>query len=345
MGTVIPSQNDVWTRAEDASVIGSLRRAAVTLAQARGFGEKDTGRMAVAVSEAASNLVKHAVEGVMLIRPHPELPSAIEIVAVDRGPGMHDVPRALRDGYSTTGTLGIGLGGIARMASAYEIHSVPGTGTVVAMCFIPRGASLPPFRVGGMSRPIGEEIVCGDAYTIVESDSATTVMVCDGLGHGDAAAHASREAGRVFQQEAERAALAGTALVPAAVVEQIHRGLTRTRGGAVAVARLDRATGVVRFAGLGNVSAWIAHPEGRQGLISVPGIAGHQAPRTLRQYEYAMPSHGVLVLHSDGLSDRWNPASYPGLITYSPSVIAATLLRDAGTRRDDACVVVVRPET
>nr|BFE87954.1 ATP-binding protein [Planobispora longispora] len=317
MGAVIRSQNDVWTRAEDASVIGSLRRSAVTLAEARGFGEKDIGRMAVAVSEAASNLVKHAVEGVMLIRPHPELSAAIEVVAVDRGPGMRDVSRALRDGYSTTGTLGIGLGGIARMTDAYEIHSIPGTGTVVAMCFTP-GDPPPPFRISGMTRPIGEESVCGDAYAVVRTDAATTVMVCDGLGHGDAAAHASREAGRVFQEEMERTALADTDLAPVAVVERIHRGLNRTRGGAVAVARLERSSGTVRFSGLGNVSAWIVHPEGRQGMISMPGIAGHQAPRTLREYEYAVPPSGMLVLHSDGLSERWAPSSYPGLFAYSP---------------------------
>ncbi|MBG0828910.1 SpoIIE family protein phosphatase [Planomonospora sp. ID67723] len=341
MSQVIRSQGDVWTRAEDASAIGSLRRTAVALAEARGFGEKDAGRVAVAVSEAASNLVKHAVEGVMLIRPHPESASAIEVVALDRGPGMRNVSLALRDGYSTTGTLGIGLGGIARMTDGYEIYSLPGRGTVLVMCFTAPGAPRPPLRVSGVTRPIGEETVCGDAFALVETGTAITVTVCDGLGHGDAAALASREAVRVFLDHAD--------LAPAAVLERIHRALAGTRGGAVAVARIERAggtsgaDGAVSFAGLGNVSAWIAHEEGRQGLISTPGIAGHQAPRAFRQYEYAMPAHGMLVLHSDGLSERWDIASCPGLVTRSPSVVAATLLREAGTRRDDACVVAVRP--
>jgi anti-sigma regulatory factor (Ser/Thr protein kinase) len=336
MGSVIRSQNDTWIRTEDASAIGSLRRSAVGLAELRGFSEEDAGRVAVAVSEAASNLVKHAVEGVMLIRLHPELDSAIEVIAIDRGPGMHDVSRALRDGYSTAGTLGIGLGGIARMASGYEVHSLPGRGTVLGMYFIARDAPRPASRASGVTRPIGEEAVCGDAFAIIENDATTTVMLCDGLGHGTAAAHASREAVRLFLEHADGRS-------PVTVLERIHDGLSQTRGGAVAVARIDGPAGTVSFAGVGNVSAWIVHQEGRQGMISVPGIAGYQS-RTLRQYEYTVPPHSMVVFHSDGLSERWDITSYPGLVTRVPSVVAATLLRDAGTRRDDASVIAVRPD-
>ena len=102
----------------------------------------------------------------MLIRLHPELDSAVELIAIDRGPGMHDVSRALRDGYSTAGTLGIGLGGIARMASGYEVHSLPGRGTVLGMYFIAQDAPRPASRASGVTRPIGEEVVCGDAFAI-----------------------------------------------------------------------------------------------------------------------------------------------------------------------------------
>ncbi|MFB9879798.1 SpoIIE family protein phosphatase [Planobispora siamensis] len=337
MEQVIRSRNDVWVRAEDASVIGSLRHSATALAQARGFSEKEIGRMAVAVSEAASNLVKHAVEGVMLIRPHPELDSAVEVIALDRGPGMQNVSRALRDGYSTAGTLGIGLGGIARMADGCDIHSLPGRGTVIALHFVARHAPSPPSLVSGLTRPIGEEIVCGDAFAVAGTGATTTVMLCDGLGHGEAAAHASNEAVRVFTEN--------PGLAPAAALERIHRRLSGTRGGAVAVATVDRQSRTVTFAGLGNISGWIVHPDGRQGMVSVPGIAGSRAPSAFRQYEYALPPHSMAVLHSDGLSERWNIVSYPGLVTRPPSVLAATLLRDAGTRRDDACVVTVRAET
>ncbi|MCK2216385.1 SpoIIE family protein phosphatase [Actinomadura sp. ATCC 31491] len=333
---MIRSRDESWVRIEDASAIGAARRAATSLAEACGFDEHDRGRVAVAVSEAASNLVKHAVEGSMLIRTHPEADDAVEVIALDKGPGIRDLTRAVRDGYSTAGTLGIGLGGITRMASAHEVYSLPGRGTVVSMSFTAAGTAPPASRMSGVTRPIGEEIVSGDAYAYVEDGDTATGLLCDGLGHGPAAATASRRAVEVFQDLSDLPVLQ--------LLERLHRALAGTRGGAVAVARLDRAGGVVRYAGLGNVSGWIVHAEGRQGMISVPGIAGHQRSR-LREYEYAVPPHSMLVLHSDGLTERWDVAAFPGLAARSPAVVAATLLRDAGTRRDDATVLAMKAAT
>ncbi|MFG1694350.1 SpoIIE family protein phosphatase [Nonomuraea sp. NPDC049309] len=330
---MIRSRDETWVRVEDASAVGAVRRTAIMLAESCGLDEHERGKVAVAVSEAASNLVKHAAEGMMLIRSHPEADAAVEVIAMDKGPGIRDLTRAVRDGYSTTGTLGLGLGGIARMASAHEVYSLPGRGTVISMCFTAAGAEPPEPLAAGLARPIGEEAVCGDAFAYVESGTTVTAMLCDGLGHGEPAAAASRAAVRVFQQHHDLPAVA--------VLERIHRALRGTRGGAVAVARLDRAGGVIRYAGLGNVSGWIVHPDGRQGMISLPGIAGHQRDR-LREYDYAVPAHSLLVLHSDGLTDRWDVAAFPGLSARSPAVVAAALLRDAGTRRDDATVLAVR---
>lgn len=334
---MIRSTGEAWIRVEDSSAVGAARRVAQTLATSLGFGAHECGRVTLAVSEAASNLVKHAVEGRILIRPHarpaPEAAAVVEVIAVDKGPGMPDFARALRDGYSTAGTLGIGLGGIARMASKHEVYSLPGRGTVIAMWFTAGTTTPPASQMSGLTRPIGEEIVCGDAFACVDGPGTAVAMLCDGLGHGELAAQASHQAVRTFQEHAD--------LPPAALVEHIHRALAGTRGGAVAVARLDRGSGVVRYAGLGNVAGWIVHPDGRQGMISMPGIAGHQI-RTLRAYEYAAPPHSMIIMHSDGLTDRWDIAAFPGLTARSPAVVAATLLRDAGTRRDDASILTVK---
>ena len=110
----------------------------------------------------------------------------------------------------------------------------------------------------------------------------------------------------------------------------------------MAVAELDVAAGVVRYAGLGNISGTVFAPDGsRRGLVSLPGIAGHQK-RQIREYDYPLAPASIILMHSDGVVDRWNPADYPGLLEHSPQVIAATVLRDAGTRRDDAGVLVAR---
>jgi Stage II sporulation protein E (SpoIIE) len=115
--------------------------------------------------------------------------------------------------------------------------------------------------------------------------------------------------------------------------------LAHTRGAVVAV--VDLVGEVVRFAGLGNISAWVAGPAGRRAMTSLPGIVGHQR-REIREFEYRLPPGAVVVLHTDGVTDRWDLAAYPGLVSHQPVLVAATLLRDAGVRRDDAGVLVAK---
>ncbi|NBE94865.1 transcriptional regulator [Nonomuraea sp. KC401] len=332
MGHVTSRRMGAWIRAEDTSAVGAVRRRAVELAGLAGFDATQAGQVAVAVSEAVSNLVKHAVEGSVMVRMNPEPPATVELVAIDAGPGMADIARALRDGYSSVGTLGIGMGAIARIATGYDVHSLPGRGTVLAMYFTVGREPAPPAHASGLTRPIGDEQVCGDSFAISTTGAATTIMVCDGLGHGHIAAQASQLAIELFLQAPERE--------PLAIVDRLHRGMGVTRGGALAVARLGG--GSVTYAGLGNVSGWVAHAQGRQGMVSVPGIAGHQGAR-LRQHTYELPGHATVIMHSDGMSERWDPAHMPGLFARTPAVIAAGLLREAGTRRDDVCVVAARP--
>ncbi|GAA3811855.1 ATP-binding protein [Sphaerisporangium flaviroseum] len=335
MDPLTSAPQDVWLTMEDASAIGSARRIAAALAEDRNFSKEHVGQVAVAVSEAASNLVKHATAGIMLVRPHPSSPSTIEVISIDSGPGMADTVEPIRDGYSTTGTLGIGLGAITRLSDSYDIYSRPGQGTVLSMQFTAKKAPPAESRVCGLYRPLGDEIACGDAFAFEDDGRTVTAIVCDGLGHGIAAAAASREAIQVFRDVVD----AG----PISIVERVHRALAHTRGGAVAVVRVDRAAGSVRYSGIGNISGWICHSEGRQGMISVPGIAGHKA-RTFREFEYELPQHAVVVLHSDGLTERWSLAAYPGLLRHTAHVIAGTLLRDRAVHRDDACVLTVRDQ-
>jgi len=106
------------------------------------------------------------------------------------------------------------------------------------------------------------------------------------------------------------------------------------------VAELESATATLRYAGLGNITGRITGDGTSRGLVSLPGIAGHQR-RSVREYDYPLGAGALLVMHSDGVADRWQLDDYPGLLGHSPVVIAATVLRDAGVRRDDACVVVV----
>jgi hypothetical protein len=90
------------------------------------------------------------------------------------------------------------------------------------------------------------------------------------------------------------------------------------------------------------VAASIVSGGTRKSMVSIPGIAGHQA-RTIRQFEYEAPPGAAIILHSDGISSRWEAAALPGIEARDPLLIAAVLLAQAGVHRDDAGVLVLKP--
>jgi anti-sigma regulatory factor (Ser/Thr protein kinase) len=321
-----------WIRVEDPSAAAGCRTAAAALAGRLEFPADRVDQLTLAVTEAASNLHKHASQGSMLLRiTRVGGRPGIEMVTIDAGPGLRDARASLRDGHSTSGTLGIGLGAIDRLADFCDLYSAPGHGTVLVARFWPSPRPDPePFA--GLVRPISGETECGDVFAAVQADGTLTGVLCDGLGHGPLAANAATEA--------VHAVLDAPSDQPAAAVERAHGRMGHTRGGALAVVQV--AGGKVRFCGLGNITAVVLADGARKGMLSVPGIAGHQA-RAIRQFEYEAPPGAVIILHSDGLSPRWNHESLPGLGARDPLVIAAALLAEAGTRRDDAGVLVLRP--
>ncbi|SKA35403.1 Anti-sigma regulatory factor (Ser/Thr protein kinase) [Marinactinospora thermotolerans DSM 45154] len=325
----------VWIPIDHESSVGAARRTAGTLAERAGLGEHRAAEVAIAVSEAASNLAKHAENGVLMLRVRDAGPTVIDLLAVDSGPGMASVDLSRRDGHSTTGTLGIGFGAIGRMADELDVHSRPGHGTVLAAAFTAKEDGRLRRQADGLARPISGETVCGDGYLIEERDGHLTAVVFDGLGHGPAAALATRTALEVFQASDET--------TPRGLLGDVHRAIGSTRGGAAGIVRIDLDARSVAYAGLGNISGWVAASEGWQSMVSIPGIVGHQA-RSLREFTYELPQDSTVVLHSDGLSSRRITGIPAGLGRHSPLVIAATLLRDAGIRRDDSCVLVLKPD-
>jgi anti-sigma regulatory factor (Ser/Thr protein kinase) len=331
-----------WIRVADPSAATGCRNHALGLAARLGFPAARAEDLALAVTEAATNLPKHAREGLMMLRADAA-GGLIELVTLDAGPGIPDVAAALRDGTSTAGTLGIGLGAIRRLADFTDVYSPAGHGTVLAARFLARrpgpgaGPGTAPglLQWAGLTRPIDGEFECGDSYLAWREGGCVTAVLCDGLGHGPLAAMASRAAMAAVREAAGREAGGGP---PAALLRYAHERMGRTRGGALGVVRAGE--GSVSFAGLGNIAGWIVSGTGRQGMISVPGIAGHQA-RRISQFEYPLPAGAAVMLHSDGLTSRWSQRDLPGLAARDPLVIAAALLREAGTHRDDASVLAL----
>lgn len=321
----------------EASQTGDARRAAVRLAEEVGMDETARGRVAIVVTEVARNLALHAHKGEMLLRGLDLGGNAeIEVLAVDKGPGITDLAGALADGVSTRGTPGTGLGAVRRLSELFDVYSRCGSGTaLVAQVYArkPDRDHQPQMAVGAVSVPRPGEMVCGDVWDFQRASSYDLLMVADGLGHGEHAAEAAQVALRIFRENVRAS--------PGRIIETAHLALRPTRGAAMAVALLDRERREVRYAGIGNIVGVVIAPDGSsRNMVSHNGTVGHEL-RRVHEFAYPWTRGTTVVMNSDGVA-TWHLDHYPGLLARHPSLIAGILYRDFKRSRDDATVVVAR---
>lgn len=328
---------------DEASQIGGARRAAVSLAHNHGLGEDAIGRLAIIVTEAATNIVRHATRGVIVLRGLATATKPmIEMLALDKGPGISDIARALGDGFSTSGTAGQGLGAIQRLASLFQIYSprtrVSGTAILARVgdagprSTRERQAPSLDDRLGVVCVPMRGEVECGDAWCAVVDRNRIAAMVVDGLGHGPDAAHAAAIATTTFGTL--------TADPPATMLRAIDGGMRGTRGAALSAAVIDETANAVAFCGVGNVDGRVLTDDRTEHLIPQNGIVGNALP-TLRPTAATWSAGSRMVMHSDGVSARWQLGAYPGLMNAHPAIMAGVIYRDFGRARDDATILVL----
>ena len=323
----------------ESSQIAQARRAVAALAVRQGFDEEDAGRAALVATEICSNLVKHGNSGELIAQPLERGDSrGVGLIGLDKGPGIDDLAKCLRDGYSTGGSPGTGLGAIRRMSQLFDIYSQPGNGTVVVAHLWSGGRSPPahPIEIGAIVVPKPSEIECGDSWCYVERAGGVLVMGVDGLGHGLGASQAASMACNVFMTEKTRA--------PAAVLERIHANLRTTRGAAAIVMEIDWDRRQLLSAGVGNLVAAIIEGSTAKRIPSYNGIVGHAKPR-IRELSYPISPAATVVFHSDGLTASWQPERYPGLMQQPCATIAGVLYRDCKRGRDDSLIVALRRTT
>ena len=325
----------------EMSAVDGARRYGRWLAQAHGFNESDAGRVALVETEAATNIVQHAGRGEILLRPLLlESPVAIEMLALDRGPGIAQVARALQDGFSTGGSAGLGLGAMVRLSTLFDITSAVGKGTAVLSRIAPAGVEPAPgggLEFGVVCAPQHGEEVCGDAWAVTRRPGRSSVLIVDGLGHGPLAFEAAQQVAAAFRAQAGEG--------PEQSLRALHetmRANRASRGAVAAVLEVDWRRREVRYAGAGNIAGSLVPPEGRiANLVSHSGTLGDNVTH-FQEFTHRWPEEGLLILHSDGLGNPWELEPYPGLSRKHPSLIAGVLYRDFASRRDDVVVLVGR---
>jgi anti-sigma regulatory factor (Ser/Thr protein kinase) len=294
----------------ESSSIAAARRAGNELARRVGFDEVRTGQLAIVITEAATNLIKHAGHGEILLRSLADgARKGIEVLAIDRGPGMANVTLRMEDGHSTVGSYGVGMGAIRRLTQEFDIYSVEGQGTVLLMVLWDSAATEPigPWQVGAVCLPLAGEDMCGDAW-----------------GSGTGALAAARPE-----------------LSPRALVSLAHDALRGTRGAALAALVIDLTRQELVFAGVGNIAGCVFENGTRRHLMSHNGIVGSNL-RKVQEFVLSWNPGAMVLLHSDGIATRWDLDAYAGLEFRHPSLIAAVLYRDFARQRDDVLVLVVR---
>jgi anti-sigma regulatory factor (Ser/Thr protein kinase) len=268
-------------RISDPTQIAEARRAALQHAREMDWNEVSSGQAALIATELATNLSRHASDGVLILNSsHARERTRLQVISIDRGPGMQDVERCFEDGFSTAASSrGTGLGAVRRIAHSMEVFSSPGKGTVlVAELEQLREAGSSggdAFAVGGISVQRSGENVCGDAWYARCFDGALAILVVDGLGHGPLAASAAQAAVAAFRS-APLAELKQT-------MTRLHEALKPTRGAAAAVALIDPGAGALRYCGVGNIVAAIVEGGEKHNLVSHNGTLGHTVS-TVREF-------------------------------------------------------------
>lgn len=324
----------------EQSQVGQVRRLAAELGRAQGLGETDLGRAALVATELATNLVKYGKEGTLTLDSFRDAAGAgIQLIALDSGPGFPDFDASRRDGHSTGGSLGIGLGTIMRASDFFDTYSRIDQGTAILSRIaadrnVPAAPSRPALELGYRRAPMRGEVECGDAWAHARCGRWERLCLVDGLGHGPLAAVAAAAAVAAFHAAPDSA-------TPGDIIGLCHAAMSATRGAVMAVAAIDLEAGRFCFAGVGNITGVIHSREASHHLLSVDGIVGHNVRKVL-MVERGWSPGDTLVLATDGLSGRWNMQAYPGLLKRHALLVASVLFRDFARPTDDATVLVAR---
>jgi len=322
------------------SEAAEARRTAKTMALSVGFDEKTCEEIVIVISELAANLVKHTQNGTLTLTPldengHPGL----KIESRDTGPGIPDPEQAVADGYSTTGSLGYGLGTVNRLMDEFDITSDIGknAGTYIACTRWLRSekpcVKTCPFDIGAETRAHPKMDINGDAYVIKKWDENLLTGIIDGLGHGQFAHRASEKARQYVESHFDQS------------LEEIFRGVERscraTRGVVMALAKFDWGREKLTYASLGNIEAKFSGCAEPMNFIIRRGIIGVKSVKPVVT-EHTWRVGSLMALYSDGIRSHWRWDDFPVLMKEPAAAIAQNLLKSLARDNDDATIVIVK---
>lgn len=302
-----------------------------------GINEQRTAEIDLIVSEITSNLYKYAIDGEILLGAFTGVENPyIEIISIDNGPGIINTARMMQDGYSTSNTMGHGLGSIKRLSDVFDIYSITGWGTIVlSRVYLnePKRNSI-PLTISAIVLSKPGETTSGDGFMFKISNDYVKMMLADGLGHGPEANKAVNEAEKSFRVFPDQD--------PIETLRFIHNSIKKTRGMVANIVCFDLKAKSWCSAGIGNISTRLLGPTMIKNHMSYNGIVGHNIPNTMNIQQYPVEQFSQVVMASDGIKTRWDSNKYPMIQKHDPSILAAAIYKDHARHTDDMSVIVIK---
>jgi anti-sigma regulatory factor (Ser/Thr protein kinase)/serine/threonine protein phosphatase PrpC len=317
----------------------SAADAAKKFAVSLGFSQVEAEEIALAASELASNLIKHAGGGELQLSAVESFErKGMQIVSQDGGPGIAEVEVALSDGFSTAGTLGKGLGAVNRLMDELDFspREQAGLRIVCRRWLRPaaRAALGQWLEFGAATRACRWLPENGDAFVIRQWQGHALAGVIDGLGHGPLAQRASQAARHYLEHHFDQP------------LENLFRGVDRvcraTRGVVMALARFDQNRNRFTVASVGNIELRLVGGVGPFNPVVRRGIVGLSTAPEPVPTEHLWSASAVLIIYSDGISSRWTTQELEPLVSQAAGIIARRLLDRHGRLDDDATVLVIK---
>lgn len=329
----------VLFKANDRSYFALLKKEIRALAHTLTFNERQIGEIDIIVAEMASNLVKHAGGGQILVKlVRHNNNEGIELISIDNGKGIAEINKMLRDGESSKSTLGLGLGAMQRLSDTFQIYSLKNWGTIILCRKYVKGLALhikPSIaEIRSVVIPKPGETTCGDRFFHIENKNHIKLFLADGLGHGAEAARAVQEAGIAFTNCQE--------LYTPEILRYINSNVRKTRGLVGMVAIFDIAQKTWDICGVGNISIKMNGPTFSKNYMSYNGIIGLNLPRTMSSQQIIHEKGQYLIMCSDGLRSRWDTLKYTGIVRYDLTILASSLIKDFNRTTDDSSVAICK---
>jgi anti-sigma regulatory factor (Ser/Thr protein kinase) len=334
--------------------IGQVRRYIAERSKINGFSQVEVGEISIVVSELCTNLIKHnSIEGKIIFREIEEQEKiGIEIISEDKGPGIVNVDQAMKDGVSSRGTMGGGLGAVKRLMDTFELYSKTnmntenprryghllgdhGVGTIIiTQKWIKNSLNTggQEINISVISRPYPGNKVNGDAYYIKEGNNKVIIALIDGLGHGIGAHEAANTAKKLIEENNYKNLQE--------LLLSIDKGMKGSRGAVIGMCIINKDTQSFQYGSIGNVELRYIINNKTQKFIASNGTLGISLNNRFKIQESSYEKGGILVMNTDGISNKWEYNDYKAIPLSNPGFLSNMIFRHFARNNDDATVLV-----